>query len=613
MKRFLKWTGATLGVILLAGIGLAAHTWYLKPLKIEWLYERIFIQFALENPELLSRLRILEPFGLDFYQDDLNDASPAQRREMAAMTRDNLETLRAYDRSALSEDERLSYDILEWFLDNEVRGQQFLFHDYPINQLFGEQSSLPDFMVEIHRVKDTGDAESYVARLERFDDKFQQILAGLRLREERGIVPPAFVIDRVLEEMRSFIDKPVIEHLLYTDFEDKLQALDSIDASRRDALLASAKQAMDTSVYPAYRELIEHFAALESQVTTNHGAWKLPEGAAFYRHQIRTHTTTDMTAGEIHRLGLDEVERIQRQMDAILDSKGYTEGTVGERMRALGEAERFLYPDSQAGREQILADYGSIIDTAQAAVVDVFDVQPEAEVEVKRVPEFKEDTAPGAYYQGPSLDGSRPGRFFANLRDVTEVPKFGMRTLAHHEAVPGHHFQIAIQQELGELPTFRRIIPFTAYTEGWALYAERLTKEIGLMDDPYDDLGRLQAELFRAVRLVVDTGIHHKRWSRERAIDYMYENTGMARSEVVSEVERYFVIPGQALAYKVGMEKILALRERARQALGERFELRDFHDVVLTNGAMPLELLEREVEDYIASQRHGDGAQGTAQ
>ena len=290
-------------------------------------------------------------------------------------------------------------------------------------------------------------------------------------------------------------------------------------------------------------------------------------------------------------------------MDRILTGAGYTEGTRGERMRKLATSPAQLYPDSDEGRAEILADYQAIIDDVTAGLDAYFATKPKAKVAVKRVPPFAEKTAPGAYYYPPPLDASRPGTFFANLRDVSETPKYGMRTLAYHEAVPGHHLQIAIARELTGLPIFRSVVPFTAFAEGWALYAEQLAWEAGYEKNPLDNLGRLQAEMFRSVRLVVDTGLHSKRWTREQAIDYMMTNAGMPEAAVVTEIERYLVNPGQALAYKVGMIKILELRERAKTALGSKFDIREFHDEVLRNGAMPLPVLERVIDAYLARKK----------
>jgi uncharacterized protein (DUF885 family) len=302
----------------------------------------------------------------------------------------------------------------------------------------------------------------------------------------------------------------------------------------------------------------------------------------------------------VHQIGLDEVARIEIEMDRILTGAGFTEGSLAERMQTLSADASQLQPNTEAGKKLLLQQYQDIIDEISAGLDPYFDVRPVAKIEVRRVPAFAEKTAPGAYYNGPAMDGSRPGVFYANLRDSAETPRFGMRTLAYHEGVPGHHFQIAIMQELKGVPTFRRILPFTAYNEGWALYTEQLAWEIGFQKDPLDNLGRLQAEMFRAVRLVVDTGLHRKRWTREQAIDYMVAKTGMAQTEVVSEIERYMVNPGQALAYKVGMLKILELREKAKRELGTKFDIRQFHNEMLTHGAMPLTIMEQVIDRYIA-------------
>jgi uncharacterized protein (DUF885 family) len=322
---------------------------------------------------------------------------------------------------------------------------------------------------------------------------------------------------------------------------------------------------------------------------------------------LRSQTTSNLSADEIHALGLREVERIQAEMRAILSGEGLDATDLGATLRTLNAEDRFLYPDTDEGRAQVLADYQAILDDAAPRLPALFGRLPKAPVRVERVPAFKEKGAPGAYYMPPPLDGSKPGIFYANLRSVREIPKFGMRTLAYHEAIPGHHLQIAIAQELPGLPIFRRVVPFTAFVEGWALYAERLALENGFHPTPYDRLGALQAELFRAVRLVVDTGIHAQRWTREQAIEYMLNNTGMPDTDVVAEVERYIVSPGQACAYKVGQLAILSLRDRAQRALGRRFDLRAFHDVVLGQGALPLELLERKVDDWIADQASAPG------
>ncbi|NNC66060.1 MAG: DUF885 domain-containing protein [Gammaproteobacteria bacterium] len=601
MMRVLKWGGGLIGLVLLVAILLVLQSVFFRPLSISVFYEKAFIEFALKSPETLSAIRLFDQMGLHGHNAKLDDISPARTEAFARMTRDNLERLHKYKRARLDGQKALSYDILDWWLTHQVDGERFTWHGYPVNQMFGVQSNLPDFMANIHHLGELRDAEHYVARLSQFDTKFDQLLEDLALREDKGILPPQFVVTKVLDEMRGFSTTEPKENILYTSFVERLKDIEDIDAGTRERLHQEVATEIERTVYPAYGKLIAYFEALDDKVSENYGVWSLPDGEAYYNHQLKAFTTTDMSADEIHRIGVEEVSRIEAEMNAILRAEGYIEGSVAERMLALNEEERFLYPNTDAGREQILADYKTLIDEIMAEMPRYVGRLPVAGIEVKRVPEFKEETSPGAYYQGPALDGSRPGVFFVNLRDLKELPRYSMRTLTYHEAVPGHHFQTALQTELGGVPQFRKLLGFSAFSEGWALYCERFAWEVGFQDDPYDNLGRLKDEMMRAVRLVVDTGIHSKRWSRERAINYMLSKTGMLEGDVVSEIERYFVLPGQATAYKVGMIKILELRDRAKQALGDGFDIRQFHDVVLGNGDVPLAILEREVDAWIAS------------
>lgn len=591
------------GLLLFALLLLVAHTIWMKPLKIGWFYERVFAEFALENPEMLSSLRMLPPW-LDWYSDDLDDASPASEARYAEMVRDDLAMLRRYDRDALPTGEQLNYDVLEYFLATAAEGEKFQYHNYPLNQLFGLQNGFPEFMVRDHQVNSIGDADNYLARLDKVPVKFGQILEGLRLREAKGIMPPTFVVEKVLTEMRDFVSVPPAQNILYQSFDQKLSAasLKGVDASTRARLLDSARAAIRDKVYPAYGELISYYAGLLPRTNGNHGVWALPDGDALYAWSVKQHTTTDMTPDEVHALGLSEVERISAEMDAILRAEGETEGSIGERMRRISARPDQHYPEGTTAAA-ILGDYQDMIDQIDAGLDDYFDVRPKAGVEVERIPVFREKTAPIAYYTAPPLDGSRSGLFAVNLRSQADIERLNMRTLAYHEAIPGHHFQFAIQQELTGVPTFRKLVPFTAFSEGWALYAERLAWEAGFQQERLSNLGRLQGEVFRAVRLVVDTGMHHKRWTREQAIDYVRENTGLPEDDIVAEVERYLVMPGQALAYKVGMNTILEMRARAKTALGDKFDIRRFHNVILTGGAMPMTLLEQRVDAWIAEEQ----------
>ena len=548
----------TRNLALLAAIPVALAVAFLiptlwgRPWSIEHFYARVFLEFALDRPMLLSQLRILEPYGLDFHSDDLDDFSVAFARESQRKVQESLRVLRGYDRSAQSPSQQLSTEILEWFLETLSGGEPFLFHDYPVNQLNGIQNTLPDFMLNIHQIHDRDDAENYVRRLGGFGVAFDQVTDGLRYREQRGVLPPRFVIEHVRREVEEFTAQPAQEHVLFTSFAARIDRSGAIGSDDRERLLAAARREIEETVYPGYARLGEHLVHMQAVATEQDGVWKLPRGEAYYAWALRFHTTSELSAGEIHALGLAEVERIRAEMREILESEGLPAEDLAATLQALNADGRFLYPDTQQGREQVLADYRAIIEDAQARLPALFGTLPGAPVTVERVPEFKQAGAPGAYYNPPPFDGSKPGIFYANLRSVREIPKFGMRTLTYHEAIPGHHLQIAIAQELEGVPFFRRVVPFTAYVEGWALYAERLAAEQGFHPTPYDRLGQLVAEAFRAVRLVVDTGIHALRWTRARAIDYMLENTGMPRTDVVAEVERYIVMPGQACAYKVG-------------------------------------------------------------
>src|SRR5581483_5335543 len=479
---------------------------------------------------------------------------------------------------------------------------------YPVNQLFGVQSATPDFMVQIHPLADQRDARNYVSRLSDFGRQFRGLLQGLQLRESKGIVPPGFVIARVLAEMRAFIAVPPSANVLYVNLHDKLAKLGNLSASERARLQDQARAAIEQTVYPAYRSLIAYFEHLYPKVAPDYGVWKLPDGDAYYDYLIRSHTTTALNAEAVHEIGLKEVARIETQLDAILRSQGLEHGTIGARIAVLDSDSRFQYPNDDHGRAQCLADYQRYINEIIRDLPREFAAPPALDIHVERVPAFTEKTAPGAYADPGSLDGSRVGVFYVNLRDMHEIWKYQMRTLAYHEAVPGHELQGAIAQRLTGVPVFRKVLPFTAYDEGWAVYAERLAWEMGFERDPLDNLGRLQAEMFRAVRLVVDTGIHRMHWTREQAIAYTMEKTGMAEGEVVSEVERYYVVPAQALAYKIGMLKFLQLRAQAQERLGPRFDIRQFHRVVLGNGPLPLGILEKQVNAWIARSR--DDARG---
>jgi len=602
IKSTFKWIGLSLLAIIVLGGAFASHEWYAeKPFMLRAFMDRTMLKQAFESPETLTSLGFLESVGITGHNAELDDDRPEKTDALFAQMKTIKQTLQSYDDSDLDESELLSKEIAMYLLDVVSASEPYRYHNYPVNQLFGIQNGYHSFMDAQHQVNSIEDAENYISRLHKVKVKFEQNLEGLKLREQKGILPPRFVIDRVLEEMTEFVNKPVEENILYSSLQKKLTDAEGISTDDQTRLLNLAKEEIIASVHPAYQLFINYFERVADKATNDDGIWKLPDGDIVYAQALKFFTTTDYSADYIHDIGLKDVDRIQLEIMAILQKENYdvSQGFTSA-IESLAAEEKFYYPDTKEGREQILIDYQTILDEINVGLDSAFRIRPKASMKVRRIPEFKEKTAPGAYYQQPSIDGSRPGMFFANLYDIKATPKYSMRTLAYHEGIPGHHFQIAIAMELEGMPLFRRMSPFTAYTEGWALYTERLAWDLGFQDDPFDNIGRLQAELFRAVRLVVDTGIHHKRWTRQEAINYMVANTGMAQSDVVSEIERYIVMPGQATSYKVGMMKILELRDKAKSSLGDKFDLRDFHDVILKNGAVPLDILTRLVDQYIA-------------
>ena len=590
--------------VLVAG-GCIIFLWWLisliwgKPWSLNLFFSRVFLDILFDNPEILTMVGILERLGIYCHNSKLEDASDAHVTKQFAKMKRFLRILRSYDQVRMKGTQPLSADIMDWFIEDQLRQEPFRYNDYPVNQMFGIQSQLPNLMMTLHPLNHIRGARTYIRRLGKFGIKIDQTLEGLRIREEKGSLPPNFTVRHVLEEMTSFIDPPAKENPLYTVFEDKIRDL-KLASGAKSKLLEGVEREINQTVYPAYQRLIDYFIALEPKATGDHGVWNLTDGDAYYTQRLRSSTSTELTPEEVHEIGLREVARIEGEMSAILEALGHESTNPAKQLATFGEEERFLYPDTDQGRVDCIADFQRMLDEMDQAIDEVFAIRPEAGLEVHRVPEFREKTMAGAYYQPPDLGGSRPGVFYVNQRDMKEIQQFGMKTLAYHEGIPGHHFQLAIAMELKGVPHFRRMIPFTSYAEGWAMYAENLARELGAyQDDPYGELGFLDSILFRAVRLVVDTGIHNKRWSREQAIEYMEAHSAQARESIVSEIERYFVMPGQACSYKIGEIKILELREKAKRELGDQFDLRQFHDVVLKNGAVPLTILEKIVDEYI--------------
>lgn len=510
------------------------------------------------------------------------------------------------DTAALNANAKLSYALYKLNMENEIEDHEYRFYDYPVNQMFGLHAEIPSFLINKHRIDSLADAKAYIERLKNIQPLFKELVNQLSIRESNQIIPPKFVLGRVLEDSRNILkgkpyEKSVERTPLLEDFVTKIDAIELTDEERKK-LISEAETALIENVKPAYDELIAFVENQQQRATTDDGVWKFPHGEEYYQVMLQRSTTTSMTADEIHQFGLDEVARIHREMEAIMKEVNF-DGSLQDFFAFTRTDEQFYYEDSQAGREQYLADAKKLIDDMRLRLDELFLTKPEADIVVKQVEPFREKSAGKAFYNQPAADGSRPGIYYANLYDIKAMPKYQMEALAYHEGIPGHHMQIAIAQELQDVPDFRKFTFYTPYVEGWGLYCELIPKEMGFYKDPYSDFGRLAAELWRACRLVVDTGIHSKKWTREEGIAYYIDNTPNAESDCIKMVERHIVMPGQATAYKIGMQKILDLRKKAQTELAENFDIKEFHDVVLTNGSVPLSVLEELVDQYIASKK----------
>ena len=556
-----------------------------------------FDNWIARSPEWQSYLGIKDDYG------KWDDHSPEDDAADLAVSEDDMRLLKAFDFDALDDQARISYRLFEREVQEQLDRHQFRFHGYPVNQMFGWQADMPAFLINIHQVTDRSDAEAYISRLFGARTLFEQVMARMKAAQEARILPPKFVFDHVLRDSANVItgtpfDDSGEDSTLLADFRKKTTAL-NLDAETQTDLIARASEALLDSVAPAYRDLIALTVQQKAAANTDDGAWKHPDGEDYYRHQLKYITTTDLTATEIHDLGLSEVARIHDEMRGIMAPVAF-DGDLQEFFTFMREGEQFFLPNTDEGRDQYLARTNVLIADMKMRLDSVFATKPKADLDVKRVEEFRERSAGKAFYQSPSPTGDRPGRYYVNLYDMTAMPTYELDALAYHEAIPGHHMQIAITQELENMPKFRKYGGFTAYVEGWGLYSEFLPKEMGLYADPYADFGRLSMELWRACRLVVDTGMHDKKWTREQAIDYLKQNTPAPDAEITKSIERYIVMPGQATAYKIGMMKILELREWAKAELGDKFDIRAYHDVVLINGALPLTVLEEQVQAWVA-------------
>ena len=542
--------------------------------------------------------------GLKTDYDKLDDVSDAASARSLALQEAQLAQMKAeFDPAKLSAQSQLSWRLFEYGVQQARLSNQWRDWNFQFAANGNPTTSLPVFLINNHRISSVSDAEAYVARIGETERYMGQVATTLKARAAEGVVSPRFVFAPSIENTRNVVtgapfdngaDNPV-----WADFQKKVAALDA-DQATKDRLLASARAALTGPYKRGFDTVLTALAEVQPLADSDAGVWRLPNGEAYYNARLQLSTTTDLTADQIHQIGLDEVARIQGEMEAIKTKVGFT-GSLQDFFVFLKTDPRFQYPNTPEGKEQYLTDARAFIAQVMEAAPRYFSDLPESALEVRAVEPWREATASIAFYNSPAPDGSRPGIYYVNLSDMTQVLKPQIEGISYHEGAPGHHFQIAYAQEMQGLPSFRRFGGYGAYAEGWGLYAERLGKEMGFYQDPYSDFGRLSTELWRAVRLVTDTGLHAKRWSREQAIDYFRQNSLLSERDMVKEVERYITNPGQATSYKIGELKIEELRHKAEATLGDRFDIKDFHAVVLGSGSVPLDVLADQVNAWIAA------------
>ena len=543
--------------------------------------------------------------------DKIDDLSEEAQDERLEWQRQTVEELKAnFDRAKLTPEAQTSYDVWIYQYERAASADKFRRNDYVFTQMQGPQAFLAQFLIAFHKVEEPSDMEAYITRIGGGARALGQLLESAKLNAEAGSRPPLFAYEGVLEQSRALItgapfegegDSPV-----WADAKGKIAALldaGEIDQAKADELEAAARTALIEEWAPAYQELIDWFE--EAKVNADEvatGVGKNPNGAAYYADRLAASTTTDMTPEEVHQLGLSEVARIKGEMEAIKEQVGF-DGTLQEFFVFVRDDPQFYYPNTDEGRQAYIDAATEHLDFIGEKLPEYFGILPKADLVVKRVEPFREQDGAAQHYFPGTPDGSRPGVYYAHLSDMSMMPIPQLEVIAYHEGNPGHHMQISIAQELTSVPTFRTQAGFTAYSEGWGLYSELLAKEMSAYEDPYSDFGRLTTEIWRAIRLVLDTGFHYKGWTEEEGVQYFMENSPAAEGQIRSEVQRYIVWPGQATAYKIGMLKILELREAAKAELGDKFDIQGFHDTVLGGGALPLDILERRVDEWVETQK----------
>lgn len=558
-----------------------------------------------ESPERCTSLGITEERAGYRFIDKLGDSTKEGNRRYRGILQNALTELRAIDRSALPARDQVTVDVVSTSFENSIANSSFEVGGgagapYVVTQLTGSYTDGPDFLDAQHPVRNRDEADAYLARLNEYVRVLDEETATIGEDAGLGVIPPDFAIDRALEQLTGFASTAPAQTVLVQTLVRRLPSVAEISEGDRGSYVSRAEAIVRDAVMPAYQRQIAALRAVRPRAVHDAGIWRLPQGAEMYAASLRSRTTTTMAPQEIHDMGLELIAQFHGEMNSILRSQGMTRGSLAQRIQALSRRPDQLYPNTDAGRAQILADLNQQTREIEAMMPRAFSTLAQAQLEIRRVPPTTEAGAPGGYYQRAALDGSRPGAYYINLRNTAEWPKFTLPTLNYHEGVPGHHWQISIQQESGSIPFIRSaMLGFSAFSEGWGLYAEQLADELGAYENnPLGRLGYLQSATFRASRLVCDTGIHHLRWSREQAIRSMVEATGDQESSITTEIERYCVWPGQACSYMVGRQAINRMRQAAERQLGARFDLKSFHDTMLANGAVPLSVLERIMSEW---------------
>jgi len=568
--------------------------------KIEKMFDNYFREFIKLNPEEASQLGLSRKSGYDYNRDGLNDLSDGGIKANYNLAKKYLDRLAKIDKAGITRSQRIDATILKWLLGIQLEGEKYVDHRYYIDHLTGVHSQITNLLTEYHTIDGLQDASDYLQRLEKYPLRLKQTMMRINTQEKKGIYPPVYIIDRVKSQMEDFLKVQPDSNLLYLNFKQKLTPIDSVTAER---LCKKARQTLKEKIYPAYAEFIQRLKLSSSKADSLAGVWKLPYGEKYYGYCLKLLTTSSLTPEQVYQLGQDEVRSLQEQIRLLLDSLGIRgDKTYGELIREYWalwnnseNRDKFYYPDAPDRNQIILSDYQSLIDSTWKRLPELFSYLPRTKVLVLPVPKFKE--AGGlTYYEPASLDGKRKAVFYINMMQPLAKPN--MRSLTYHETIPGHHYQIAVQQELTQNRMFKNLWFLAGFGEGWAMYVEDLAKESGWLPDIYSRVAELNSQLFRAVRIVLDAGIHYKKWTKEQAMGYMQDNLGWSSSD---EIDRYLVWPGQACSYTLGKLKIMQLREKAKKELGSKFNIKDFHMKVLENGSLPLEILVEVVDDYIKS------------